>query len=175
MELLDLGDDPLNEPSNKRGKRLKPIIIGLAVFVLLAGAGGALWYFVLRDRFPAQESTEQPKSAKHEEEPAKAPIFLALDPFIVNLQPSPIGKRMQVALSLQVGSEEQVEHIKLFMPEVRSRLLILLSGKTGADISTTEGKTVLTNEIISLVNQPFTGRKDEQHVTAVFFTSFVIQ
>jgi len=82
---------------------------------------------------------------------------------------------MQIAMSLQVGDEEHAEKIKQFMPEVRSRLLILLSGQSGSDISTTEGKAVLANQIIQQVNMPFTGRKDEQHVTAVFFTSFVIQ
>jgi flagellar protein FliL len=167
MELLELDD----ESSNGRGKLLKPILIGLAVLILLAGVGGAVWYFILRDHdVSGQESAE-----KEEDTSTETPIFLTMEPFIVNLQPSPVGKRMQITLSLQVGSEKQVEHIKQFMPEVRSRLLILLSSKAGSDIATTEGKTVLANEIIELLNQPFTGRKDKQHITAVFFTSFVIQ
>jgi len=167
MELLELDDEPLN----KRDKFRKPILIGLAVLVLLAATGGGVWYFVSRSHSVSEkESTE-----KEKETPTAAPIFFTLEPFIVNLQPSPIGKRMQITLSLQVSDEEQAEKLKQFTPEVRSRLLILLSSKAGSDISTTEGKTVLANEIIEQINQPFTGRKDAQQVTAVFFTSFVIQ
>ena len=169
MELLELDDDS----SNRRDKILKPILIGLVVLALLAGVGGAVWYFVLRDHGVSEH--ESAVKEKEEDASTRAPIFLTLDPFIVNLQPSPIGKRMQVTLSLQLSSEKQIEQINQFMPEVRSRLLILLSSKAGSDISTTEGKTVLANEIINQINQPFTGRKDGQHVTAVFFTSFVIQ
>ncbi|QFY41862.1 flagellar basal body-associated protein FliL [Candidatus Methylospira mobilis] len=165
MELLELDDEPLN----KRDKFRKPLLIGLAVLVLLAAVGGGVWYFVSRSpAVPEQESTEKETSTA-------APVFFTLEPFIVNLQPSPIGKRMQITLSLQVSDEEQAEKLKQFNPEVRSRLLILLSSKAGSDISTTEGKTVLANEIIEQINQPFTGRKDAQEVTAVFFTSFVIQ
>jgi flagellar protein FliL len=167
MELLELDDD---QPK-KGGKLRKLILISIAVVVLLAGIGGGVWHFYFRDHAVSDNETVE----KKKEEPEKPPVFLALDPFIVNLQPSPIGRRMQIAMSLQVGDEEHAEKIKQFMPEVRSRLLILLSGQSGSDISTTEGKAVLANQIIQQVNMPFTGRKDEQHVTAVFFTSFVIQ
>lgn len=177
-ELLELNDD---QPSG-RGLPIKIILIGVAAIILLAAIGVGVWYFLLRDHgSPNPKQDEAVESKEEEETPAEneptsaTPIFIALDPFIVNLQPSPVGKRMQIALTLQVTNEEQVEQFKLFMPEVRSRLLMLLSSKSGTEISTTEGKTALSNEIIEHLNQPFTGRKKQQHVTAVFFTSLVIQ
>ena len=43
-------------------------------------------------------------------------------------------------MTLQVPDEEQANLLKLNMPQVRSRLLMLLSSKDTAEILTSEGK-----------------------------------
>jgi flagellar FliL protein len=76
---------------------------------------------------------------------------------------------------LQVADQSQVDLIKLYMPQVRSRLLLLLSSKKASEISTPEGKKKLSDEIMEQVKQPFKLGAAPQNVTNVFFTSFVIQ
>jgi flagellar FliL protein len=153
-------------------KSKKPLLLILIILiVLLAGGGGAAWYFM------GQQSQGEGDAHKAKaKEPAKPPVFMVIEPFTVNLQPDGAGDQyLQVAFSLQLADEKEVETIKMFMPQVRSRLLLLLSGKKASEISTPEGKKKLAEEIIATVKQPFAPAAPAQHVSNVFFTSFVIQ
>lgn len=150
-------------PSSKK----KLIIIIAAVLLLAGGGGGAAWYFLHHKAAPKKE-------VKHEE-PAKAPVFVTLETFTVNLQADPDEKFLQLDISLQVGSPEEAELIKTQMPAVRNRLLFLLTTKKASEISTMEGKKKLTDEIIAEVKKPFAPGGKPQEVSGVFFTSFVIQ
>lgn len=149
-------------------KSKKKLIIMIAAVVLLAGGGGGGWFLM------HQKSDHKKEEAKHEE-PAHAPVFVTLEAFTVNLQPDPDEKFLQTEISLQVASPEQEELLKSQMPAVRSRLLMLLTSKTASDISTSEGKQKLSDEIVAEVKKPFSKGAKPQEVTGVFFTSFVIQ
>ena len=145
----------------------KKLIIIAAVLVLAVGGGGAAWYFM-------HQKSDPKKEAKHEE-PAHAPVFVTLETFTVNLQPDPDEKFLQLDLSMQVDSAEEAELLKGQMPAVRNRLLMLLTSKKATDISSSEGKKQLSDEIIAEVKKPFSAGAKPQKVSGVFFTSFVIQ
>lgn len=155
----------------KKSKKMLFIIVG-AVLVLASGGAGA-WFFLMHGSGGHEEKGKEKSSEKAEA--GKPPVFALLEPFVVNLQPEDGEKYLQVAMTLQVKNEEQAELLKLHMPEVRSRLLLLLSSKKGSEISTSEGKKLLSEEIVTQVKVPFGGRQEPQEVTSVFFTSFVIQ
>lgn len=150
-------------PSSK-----KKLIIIIAGVLLLGGGGGAAWFFT------HQKADHKTEAVKHEE-PAKAPVFLTLDTFTVNLQPDPDEKFLQVDISLQVASAETAEAIKVHMPAVKNRLLMLLTSKSASEISTPEGKQELSKEIVTEVKRPFMPDGKPQEVLDVFFTSFVVQ
>ncbi len=150
------------------GSKKKLIIIIAAVVVLLAGAGGGAAMFL-------SKKGGDHKEKEHKTEPAKAPVFLAMEPFTVNLQSENGDKYLQVTMTLQVPDEEMSNLIKLNMPQVRSRLLMLLSSKDSAEILTGEGKAKLIEEIIQQASLPFTPKGEPQKITGVFFTSFVVQ
>lgn len=154
------------EAAPAKSKKKLIIIIAAAVLVL-GGVGGAAAFFL------SKKSASKEK--EHKAEPAKAPVFLPLDAFTVNLQSDSGDKYLQIAMTLQVEGEDQSSLIKANMPQVRSRLLLLLSSKDANDILSTEGKDKLVDEIIEKVNQPFTAKGEPQKVTGVFFTSFVVQ
>lgn len=138
--------------------------IALLVLVGAAAAGGWFYWKRSADKEPhaeAQAAAPQP------------PVFQSLEPFTVNLTGD--GLFLQTALTLQLGSQKDVEHLKLYLPQVRSRLLMLISAKTGEEISSTEGKQQLIEEIMSSVRQPFAPGLPEIQITNVFITSFVIQ
>jgi flagellar FliL protein len=61
------------------------------------------------------------------------------------------------------------------MPQVRNRLLLLLSSKKASEILSVEGKKTLSNEIVAQIKQPFVAQGPQQSVSDVFFTSFVVQ
>ena len=148
-------------------KSKKKLIIMLLAVLLLAGGGGAAWYF-MGHKAPAGEQHAKP-------EPAKPPVFLVMEPFTVNLQSEGGEQFLQAAFTLQVATAEQVDSLKLYMPQVRSRILLLLSSKKATEINTAEGKKKLNAEIIAIVKQPFSAGAKPQEISDVFITSFVIQ
>jgi flagellar FliL protein len=151
----------------KKSKSKMFIIIGAVV--LAAGGGGGAWYFM-------GHKAEAPEKAAHAKPgPAAPPVFAQMDPFTVNLQADGGEQFLQTAFTLKVGSQADVDAIKLYLPQVRSRVLLLLSSKRGADIATVEGKKKLADEIIEQMTQPFSKGAQPLEVTDVYFTSFVIQ
>ena len=144
-----------------KSKKLRFVIIG-ALVVLLGGGGAAAWFF-----------TQGSESKEAEAEPAKAPVFQALETLTVNLQGG--EQFLQTDITLQVSDQAQGDAIKLYMPRVRSRLLTLLSSKQADELSTTEDKKALAQEILAQVKLPFDPKGKPQQVDDVLFTSFVIQ
>ena len=159
------------------GKNKLFILIGALVVVLGLG-GGAAWYF-LHGSDDGAASSKKEHSAGNDKKKKKdkeaPPEYLAIEPFTVNLQPENGDQYLQLAFTLQVDGVEQAEVIKNNMAKVRSRVLLLLSGKKASEINTVQGKQQLAGEILAVVKEPFTEHGDEQEVSDVLFTSFIIQ
>lgn len=158
------------------GSKKKLIIIIVAVLILAIG-GGAGAFFMLKGQDTSAEHEEEPvkKKSKKKKKEVGPPVYVPVEPFTVNLQPEEGEQYLQLAFTLQVGDAEQSEVIKNNMPKVRSRILLLLSSKKASEINTPEGKQALSKEILEQVNQPFEEHGDEQEVSEVLFTSFIIQ
>ncbi len=162
---IDEGAAQAAPPPKKSKKKLFIMLGGL---LLIVGGSGGAWYFM-----GDADHAEAGKQAKHE--PLKPPVFVAMEPFTVNLQQESVDQYLQVAFTLQVASQEQVEQIKLYMPLVRSRILLLLSSKKASELVSADGKKKLQEEILAQVKLPFTPQAAPQAVSGVLFTSFVIQ
>jgi flagellar FliL protein len=155
---------PVVKKSNK-----KRIVIALVVLFVLGAGGGSAWYFLGdQEGKPATADESKPVAPK-------PPLFVILDQFTVNLQTETSDQFLQVSMTLQVTDQSQEDIIKQYMPQVRNRLLLLLSSKKASDILSIDGKKKLSEEIITQVKLPFTPKAAPQGVTGVFFTSFVIQ
>lgn len=150
-----------------KSKKKLIIMVSAAVLLLAAIGGGAAIFLSKKD--------SHSKDAEHKSEPTKPPVFLPLEAFVVNLQSDSGDKYLQVSMTLQVPDEEQANLLKLNMPQVRSRLLMLLSSKDTTEILTSEGKQQLIQEIVDQVKLPFVPKGTPQKVVGVFFTSFVVQ
>jgi flagellar FliL protein len=161
------------------GKKKLFIMIGAAVLVLVLGGGGAAWFF-LHGSGGAEAANEPAKKdhgsdSKKKKKAEAPPEYLAIEPFTVNLQPENGDQYLRIAFTLQVNGPEQVEVIKTNMAKVRSRVLLLLSGKKASEINTVEGKQQLAGEILAVVKAPFEAHGDDQEVEDVLFTEFIIQ
>lgn len=154
-------------PRKSKGKLL---IIIVAAVVLLAGGGGAAWYF-MHAKKAAHDGQEE---ARHETEPAKPPVFVKLESFTVNLATEGEEHMLQTDIELKVADAKATETVKAHMPEIRNALLLLLSSKTARALATAEGKQKLSGEIKVQINKALHVNEDEG-VSGVFFTSFVIQ
>jgi flagellar FliL protein len=129
-------------------KSKKMLIIG-GVVLLMIIAGGAGWFF---------SKGSAPAAAGHEEaakktEPAHEAKFVSLgENFTVNLQREEGDQYLQAGITLKILQPELEEKIKTQMPEIRSKLLFLLSGKKPSELQTMEGKKKLIAEIIAEVD-----------------------
>jgi flagellar FliL protein len=159
--------DPKAEAAAPGSSKKLIIMIAAAVLVLGAG-GGAAWFFTKDSGAPEKK---EHKVAKVSEKPEYVPV----DAFTVNLQPETGDQYLQVQFTLQVPGPEQAEVIKDNMAQVRSRVLLLLSGKKASEINTVDGKRQLAGEILNTIKAPFVEKGEPQEVTDVLFTSFIIQ
>ncbi|MEO8039833.1 MAG: flagellar basal body-associated FliL family protein [Betaproteobacteria bacterium] len=130
------------------GKKKKPIlIIAIVAVVLILGGGGAAFYFL---------AGKKPKDGEHHEEAAehaKAPVFVTLEPFTVNLASEASDRYLQVGIDLKVSAEEVSEKVKAHLPEIRNGILLLLTSKQVEQIAGVQGKNELRVEIRDIVNK----------------------
>ena len=173
-------------------KSKKKLIVILAVVLALAVVGGgAAFFFMQKKEDPhhakaktAQEGEEaEAEGGEHEEEaeaeghadPKTALTYVQFETFTVNLLPDPDDKFLQLDLTVEVKGAELAEKFKTQMPVLRNRVLLLLTSKKATDISTPEGKTQLSQELLAELKKPLTASGKPLKVTQVLFTSFVIQ
>ncbi|MBI1989995.1 MAG: flagellar basal body-associated protein FliL [Betaproteobacteria bacterium] len=153
---------PIADAKPKKKSWLLKIVIAL---VVLAGGGAAAWVAM------EKPATTQDAAAPQE----KPPVFVTLESFTVNLQPQNGDQYLQVGLVLKVAEAATADAVKLQMPEIRNRILLLLTSKKASEISTVEGKQRLSTEIKDEARQSLVSQKTQQGIISVFFTSFVIQ
>ncbi|MBR9908285.1 MAG: flagellar basal body-associated protein FliL [Gammaproteobacteria bacterium] len=103
------------------------------------------------------------------------PVFLSIQPFTVNLASDQFGPRLLYAgLTLEVPSEQVKTTLMKNMPQIRNRLLVLLSGQQAEQIAQSEGKKILAKSIMDSLSAPYQG--DEALViNDVLFTEFIVQ
>ena len=124
-------------------KSKKMLIIGIVLLLAIAGAGAG-WYFT-RGHAEADAHAEKAKVEVSQE--AK---FVPLgENFTVNLQREEGDQYLQAGITLKILQPELEEKIKAMMPEIRSKLLFLLSSKKPSELQTIEGKNKLITEIIA--------------------------
>jgi flagellar FliL protein len=136
--------------------------------VIAAGAGGGGWFYM-------QHKNAEAKTA-HAPEKKKAPTFLPIEQFTVNISGGGGDHFLQIAFSLELADPKISDELKSQMPVVRSRLLLLLTSKTTEDLSNLAGKQKLMNEILAEARLPLAESElPGKGVENVHFSSFVIQ
>ena len=131
---------PIEVKSKLKSKKMLLIIISSVL--ILGIAGGAGWYFTKGDKHAEKSEKKISKSSLE-------PKFISLEPFTVNLQREVADQFLQIGITLKILQPELEERIKKNLPEIRSRLLVLLSGKFPSELTNSNGKKKLANEIIA--------------------------
>lgn len=145
----------------------KGIIIMSLIAVIAIGAGvGGTWFFMQGQ----QEDEYEPAR------PKKIPTaFKELDIFTVNLQPEDRSQYLQLGLTVKIRDTDVAQEIDRQMPEIRNRILLLLTSKTANDISTLVGKQLLSSELAEEIRKSLDSETLREEILEVLFTSFVIQ
>lgn len=123
-------------------KSRKKLIIIVGVAVLVIGAAGG--WFMMGGK---HEGGEAQAKAEESRKAAGPPVFLPLEPFIVNLQPQTSSQFLQADITLRVADQHVVDELKALMPEVRDRVLSLLATKNAPELTAPGGRDKLAEAV----------------------------
>lgn len=145
----------------KSPKPRKLIMLIAVVALGLAATAAAAYYYL----------------GSHTEAPALPadPIFVALEPFTVNLQPNGRSRFLHVGLTLKVADAVSQGQVTQYLPEVRSRILTVLSNREADSLLTPEQKAQLASELLAALKQPFAPNLQPVKMSSVMFTTFMLQ
>lgn len=155
-----------NGDTPKKSRTLRVILFSLLALALTGTAAGAAYYFG-GNRSGARPAT--PVAA------VEVPIFVALEPMTVNLQPNGRSRFLHVAVTLKMSEPKSQGQVTQYLPEVRSRVLTVLSNRAADSLLTTEEKNLLADEIMGALNQPFAANLPPPKIASVMFTTFMLQ
>jgi len=165
----------------KKSKKL--LIIIIAVVVLVLGAGGAAAFLLMHkssDQGDDEEVASEKSSVKKKKGDKEAPpAYVPFEAFTVNLVPEQGDQFLQLSISVEVDDPHTGDKLKLHMPKLRNKVMLLLSDKKASELITKEGKQKLAEELREQMNEvlepPAKGQKAEGPIKEVLFTSFIIQ
>ena len=159
--------------ANSQGGSSKLVWLMILLVLLSLAAAGAAIYMVMSER---NANGSGSGSAQVQQLERQVPIFVKVEPFTVNLADDNFGSRLLYAgISLKVTSAESREILTEHMPQVRSRLLLLFSGKQAGELITPEGKRRLSDEVAAVLSEPLTQPQPPLQIEDVLFTEFIVQ
>jgi flagellar protein FliL len=174
-----------------KSKKMLLIVVALLVLGL---AGGAAWFLLAKKNAPVDDEEEIAAPA-HEVSHAP-PTYLPLDNMVVNLADPGGEKVAQVGVTLELADSKAPEKVRLYLPAIRSGILLLLSQRTAEELLQREGKEKLAADILAEASRHFEsdgshgkaegakakkkkpdtkGDDGENPVRGVLFSSFIIQ
>jgi flagellar FliL protein len=142
------------------------------LFVLVIGMAAA--FFMMWNKM-SELSLQASQGAKaqtgvHQVGNKLGPLF-PLETFIVNLNDERRNRYLRVTMDLELLRKPDSDVLKNHLSQVRDSILTILPAKRFEDISSSEGKTALREEIIAKLNSLF----NQKVVSNIFFTEFVVQ
>lgn len=157
----------------RRGGRSRILLIGGGAALALALAAGGAWLAFGRGAPAAAAGT-----AAHAAPAAHAPkaVYLAFDPpFVVNFEEDGVVRFLQVTVEALVGDEADADAVRLHMPVLRDRMILLLSSQDYTTLSTRDGKEQLRALALADLRGLLRERIGKDALEGLFFTGFVMQ
>lgn len=107
---------------------------------------------------------------------ATPPQFVSLGPaFIVNLSGDDTLRYLQLDVQVATTNEATARALEQFQPDLRNQLLLLFSSQTAQNLAPRSGKEKLQAEALAAIKATLKKSRAADDVSAVIFTSFVMQ
>jgi flagellar FliL protein len=162
-ETIEVESPPIVVANKKKGSKLM-LIVGAVTLIALA-AGGFMFM---------RMHAAQAKVPAVEVKPVE--VYLPLDPaFVVNFQDDDATRYLQVGVTVMSHDPATIQSIKDNDPVIRNALVMLFSSQTFEALSSTAGKQKLQAEALTAVRKIVADKTAKGSVTALYFTSFVMQ
>ena len=111
------------------------------------------------------------EAAKGQGSGGSDPMLIPLTPFIVNLSGEQGQRYLRLVAQVEVRGDLAKVELERHLPEVRNRLIFLLSSKAFADVGSTQGKYDLQADITKNINETLDG----PFIKKTYFTEFIVQ
>ena len=177
--------DAADAAAPKKSKKLLLIIVIIVLVLVLLALAAVVGLLLMKkggasDTPPPPAAEAPPPPMQGAVDLTKPPVFVPLDPFVVNLNPAEGDRYLQVVITLRVADAKTGDSIKNFMPEIRHRINLVLARKLPSELATSDGREDLADEIVEQSNAALgfasTGRRAVAGpIQAVLFNSFIIQ
>ena len=143
-------------PAGKKPGGKKKLVLMLAVAAIVLGGGGVGALVYMKKQKAAAEAaaaadgddSDAAAPAKVEQKKkGEKPVFVPMDPFVVNLADHEADRYAQIGITLEVPDEKVSEEIKTYLPAIRNNILLLLAHKSSGDLAGGDGKVLLAKQI----------------------------
>lgn len=165
---------PAAEGAPPAKSKLKLIIVGVVALLLAVGLSvGGTWWVVSKNA----AKPEAPAEAEHAAAPGKQPaIYEPLMPaFVVNFTHQGRPRYMQVSVALMTRDQAALDALKVHMPLLRNRLVMLFSSQDFEALITPVGKEMLRQQATASVQELAQKEVGKLAVEQVLFTNLVLQ
>lgn len=162
--------DP-NPPAPRKPRSKLKLLLALVACSVVA-AGGA-WFVARRHASAAARRTAAAAKARHAH---PLPMFVSLgEPLVVNLTGDSGFQFMQIDARLVTHDPAIAPAVKQLEPDIRNRLLLLFSAQHASDLIAPGGKQKLQAQALKQVKDVLAEFHQPTDISAVIFTSFVMQ
>jgi flagellar FliL protein len=152
--------------------KLVTILVGVLFLLVLALGGGMFMVWSKLSAVSAAAAKPEDDKAADKPKPEQMGKLVALDTFVVNLADPGGNRYLRITMDLEVvGDKKAEDEVTRRVPQMRDTVLMILPTKRYADISSTEGKTALREELTGAINGLLAGAK----IARIYFKEFVIQ
>lgn len=168
---------PADGEAKPAGKMKLIIIIVIAVLLAVGLSVGATLFFLGKDDSGADEKAKAEAAAAAPAVPVKLPaIYEELAPaFVVNFNHQGRARYMQVSVALMTRDQAALDALKVHMPVLRNRLVMLFSGQDFGALITPVGKEMLRQQATASVQELEQKETGKVSVEQVLFTNLVLQ
>lgn len=164
---------PTPSAPSSGGKPILFIILAIVNMAVVAGVGAMIYLNKKKvESQPNIDNVIQGEHETHQKEQAE-PEFIGklipLETFLVNLADSRGQKLAKINMELEVGNDEVQKEIEKAKPKIRDVIIMILSARSYAEVSTKKGKEALRDEIRDQLNLFLT----KGQINRVYFTEFI--
>lgn len=163
-----------NKKKGSEGGRRFPlvIIISLLISVMACALCGYAFYEIKKVKTNSQNKVKSVAAITV----TVNPIYVPMETFTVSLTPTEpdVDHVLYIGLTLRVKDGASKAVLDKFLPEIRSRVFILLAHQTVDEISNDEGKTKLIEKIKAVISKPLAPH-NSVIVTDVLFNAFILR
>ncbi len=161
------------------GKKKIILLIVIGLLLVLLSVGGTVAVLTMFKEEPPPEELAEGEDATEEEEAEEIrlpAVYFPLKPPILMTYPDKGRQRYaQIEITLMARSDAVVAEIELHSSRIRNDLIFAFSGMEYAEIQTPEGKELMRQQALIVVQDIMTEEIDDPGIEQVLFTNLVMQ